>query len=113
MGWLAGLLLLGAVWFNGWALTRSVPLIALGLLATNLTILHWGDSLRAYGTGSVLMLLAVALIWRFVEFPGRGRWALALLAAVASVHCLFQNAFLLLARKRKCRSCCWRSGCSR
>lgn len=107
-GLLAGLLLLGAVWFNGWALTRSVPLISLGLLATNLTILHWGDSLRAYGTGSVLMLLAVALIWRFVEFPGRGRWALALLAAVASVNCLFQNAFLLLAVCLAGGAVCWR-----
>ena len=96
-GFLAGLLLLGAVWFNGWALTRSVPLISLGRLATNLTIVHWGDSLRAYGTGSVLMLLAMALLWRFVDRPGLLRWLLALLAAVASVQCLFQNAFLLLA----------------
>ncbi len=96
-GMIVGLLLLGAIWLNGMALTRSVPLISLGLLATNLTVVRWGDSLRAYGTGSVLMLLAVAFMWQFVARPSRGRWLLALLAALASVQCLFQNSFLLLA----------------
>jgi hypothetical protein len=96
-GFIVGLLILGAVWFNGWALTRSVPLISLGLLAVNVAVVRWGDSLRAYGTGSVLMLLTVALMWRFVASPNRNRWLLAALAAFFSVQCLFQNAFLLLA----------------
>lgn len=96
-GFLVGLLILGAVWFNGWALTRSVPLISLGLLAVNVAVVRWGDSLRAYGTGSVLMLLTMALMWRFVASPNRNRWLLAALAAFFSAQCLFQNAFLLLA----------------
>lgn len=96
-GFGVGLLLLGAIWFNGWALTRSVPLISLGLLATNITVIRWGDSLRAYGTGSVLMLLTMGFMWRFVAVPNRIRWLFALLAALASVQCMFQNAFLLLA----------------
>lgn len=107
-GLIVGLLLLGAVWFNGWALTRSVPLISLGLLATNITVIRWGDSLRAYGTGSVLMLLAVGCMWRFVVFPSRWRWVLALLAALASVQCLFQNSFLLLAVCLAGAAVCWR-----
>lgn len=107
-GLIAGLLLLGAVWFNGWTLTRSVPLISLGLLAANITVVRWGDSLRAYGTGSVLMLLTVAFMWRFVACPSRSRWLLAVLAALASVQCLFQNAFLLLAVCIAGGAVCWR-----
>ncbi len=96
-GFITGLLLLGALWFNSWTLTRSVPLISLGMLAINATVIRWGDSVRAYGTGSVLIALTVAFMWRFVAIPNRSRWILALLAATASVQCLFQNAFLLLA----------------
>jgi hypothetical protein len=107
-GLIVGLLLLGAVWFNAWTLTRSVPLISLGLLAANIAVVRWGDSLRAYGTGSFLMLLTVALLWRFVAAPSRRRWLLALLAALAGVQCLFQNAFLLLAVCIAGGAVCWR-----
>jgi predicted membrane-bound mannosyltransferase len=37
-GLIVGLLLLGASWFNAWTLTRSVPLISLGLLAANIAV---------------------------------------------------------------------------
>ena len=96
-GLIVGLLLLGAVWFNAWTLTRSVPLISLGMLAINITVVQWGDSVRAYGIGSVLIALTVAMTWQFVALPNRRRWILTVLAATASVQCLFQNAFLLLA----------------
>jgi hypothetical protein len=107
-GLIVGLLLLGAVWFNAWTLTRSVPLISLGLLAANIAVVRWGDSLRAYGTGSFLMLLTLAFMWRFVAAPSRGRWLLALLAALAGVQCIFQNAFLLLAVCIAGGAVCWR-----
>lgn len=96
-GFLVGLLLIGAVWLNGWWLNRSAPLIALGLLATNATVIRWGDSLRAYGTASVFVLITLGLVWRYVRSPNRNRWLAAALAGVLSAHCLFQNAFLLLA----------------
>jgi hypothetical protein len=96
-GFLVGLLVLGAVWLNGWWFHRSVPLIALGLLALNASVVRWGDSLRAYGLASVLTLVVLATVWPFARAPDRKRWLAAALAAVISVQCLFQNSFLLLA----------------
>src|SRR5438132_57334 len=96
-GFVVGLLLLGAVWLNGWLFHRSAPLVALSLLALNASVVRWADSLRAYGLASVLMLLALAIGWRFARKP-KLKWLLvASLVAVISVQCLFQNSFLLLA----------------
>jgi len=97
MGFVVGLLVLGAVWLNGWFFHRSAPVIALGLLAVNSSVVRWGDSLRAYGLASVLMLIALAMVWRFARAPDRKRWLGAALAAVITVQCLFQNSFLLIA----------------
>ena len=96
-GFIGGLLMLGAVWLTGWFFDRSAPLIALGLLALNPSVVRWGDSLRAYGLASVLMLVALAMAWRFARAPDRKRWLVAALTGVISVQCLFQNSFLLLA----------------
>jgi hypothetical protein len=97
MGFIVGLLLLGAVWLNGWFFHRSPPLVALSLLALNASVVRWADSLRAYGLASALMLLALATGWRFARKP-KLKWLLvASLVAVISVQCLFQNSFLLLA----------------
>ena len=66
-GFIVGLLALGALWLNSWFFHRSAPLIALGLLAVNPSVVRWGDSLRAYGMASVLMLVTLAMVWRFVR----------------------------------------------
>ena len=95
LGFVIALLLLGAVWLNARVLRSSLPLVSLGLLAANLTLVRWGDSLRAYGLGCCLILLTLALVWRLMQAPGVGRFIAAALAAVLSVHCLYQNAFLL------------------
>jgi hypothetical protein len=97
LGSVVGVSMLGAVWLNGWFFTRSAPLVALGLLALNPSVIRWGDSVRAYGLASVLMLLTVAIVWRFARAPDFKRWLASALLAVISVQCLFQNSFLLLA----------------
>ncbi len=97
LGFIVGMLLLGAVWMNGWILHRSAPLLALSLLAVNPTVVRWGDSLRAYGLASVLILVTFAMIWRFARVPDVKRWIAAGLAAIISVQCLFQNSFILFA----------------
>ena len=96
-GFIVGLLALGALWLNSWFFHRSAPLIALGLLAVNPSVVRWGDSLRAYGMASVLMLVTLAMVWRFARAPNLKRWLAAALLAVISVQCLFQNSFLVLA----------------
>ncbi len=96
-GFIVGLLMLGALWLNGWFFHHSAPLVALGLLAVNASVVRWGDSLRAYGLASVLMLVTLAMIWCFTRAPDLKRWLAAAVAAVISVQSLFQNSFLLLA----------------
>jgi hypothetical protein len=90
-------LLLGAVWLNARVLRGSLPLVSLGLLGVNLTLVRWGDSLRAYGLGGCLILLTLPMVWSLMKAPSAGRFIAATLAAVLSVQCLYQNAFLLFA----------------
>jgi hypothetical protein len=97
LGFLIALALLGAVWLNARVLRSSLPLVSIGLLAGNLTLVRWGDSLRAYGLGCTLILLTVALVWRLMRAPSAERFLAVTLAAVLSVQCLYQNAFLLFA----------------
>ncbi|TAL05795.1 MAG: hypothetical protein EPO07_03035 [Verrucomicrobia bacterium] len=96
-GFIVGIALLVAYWFNGLCVGRKPPVLALALVAFNAVFIRWGDSLRAYGVGCVFMLAAFGLMWRMLERPTRGRFVLAALAAVLSVQTLYQNAFLLLA----------------
>ncbi len=97
LGFGIGCLLLGAVWLTARWLGLKPPVLALGLFAVNLSVIRWGDSLRAYGCGAILILLTLGLVWRQVQSPSLVRWTLASLAALLSVQCLYANAFLVLA----------------
>ena len=96
-GFVVGIALLGALWFNAWAMGRQLPLLSLGLLAVNATVVRWGDTVRAYGSSLVFMLVMLGLVWRLAVKPDGCRFALAAVAAVLSVQAQFQNAALLLA----------------
>jgi hypothetical protein len=97
LGLLIGFGVLGAMWLNARIMGFRLPFISLGLLAANLTVVMWGDSLRAYGCGSLFILLTLGLVWRLIQAPGLASFLLATLAATLSVQSLFQNAFLVLA----------------
>ena len=97
LGFLVGLGLLGGIWLNARLMGCRLPFISLGLLAVNLTLVRWGDSLRAYGCGALFILLTLGLIWRLVRAPGRSSFLFASLAAVLSVQTLYHNAVLVLA----------------
>ncbi len=110
LGFLAGLSFLAALWFSARVLTGSLPFISLALLATNLTVLRWGDSLRAYGFGCTLILATLILVWLLIKKPDAKRFTAATIAAVLSVQCLYQNAFLLLAICVAAGFVCFRRG---
>jgi hypothetical protein len=97
LGLLIGLSLLGVMWLNARLMGFRWPLISLGLLAANVTVVRWGDSLRAYGCGALFILLTLGLVWRLVQKPGIAAFLLASLAATLSVQSLYSNAFLVLA----------------
>jgi hypothetical protein len=97
LGFLVGLGLLGAIWFTARLFGVRWPLISLALLAANLTVVRWGDSLRAYGCGAIFILLTLGLVWRLVRKPAFASFLSASLAATLSVQTLYPNAFLVLA----------------
>jgi hypothetical protein len=95
-GFAAGLAALGALWWHARITSRSVPLLSLVLLAINPTTIRWGDSLRAFGLGTALVIVTAALAWRLAERPTRGRAAAATVAALLATHALYHNAVILL-----------------
>lgn len=97
LGMGVGLLLLTSFWMAGRMMGRRPPLLSLGLAALNFIIIRYGDSIRAYGLGTVCILLTLMLVWRFVEVPNLRRWLPAVAAALLGVQTLYQNAFFVLA----------------
>ena len=97
LGFFIGAGTLGVLWFGARRCGAGAPLLALALYAVNPLAVRVGDSMRPYGLGFILILLVLTLIWKFVEEPRARSWFWATLAAVLSVHCLYQNAFFLAA----------------
>lgn len=97
LGFLVGLCLLGALWWNGRALGYRVPLLSLALFGLSGLAVRWVDAIRAYGVGILFMTLTVGAVWRVVAAPSARNVLLAALAAILAVQALYQNAFLLLA----------------
>src|SRR5262249_6372660 len=64
LGLLTGLVLIGALWFNARALGGRLPVLSLALVVCNAIVIRWGDTLRPYGLGTVLIVVAHALFWR-------------------------------------------------
>ncbi|MDQ3198449.1 MAG: hypothetical protein M3Q46_04555 [Verrucomicrobiota bacterium] len=92
-----GLLVIAVLWLNSRWLRFGFPLISLALIGFNPLVIRYGDSIRAYGLGMVLLLLSLGTIWRLVEKASPGRFLAALASAVLSVQCLYYNSFLLFA----------------
>jgi hypothetical protein len=97
LGLYVGLFLLLAFWFASWTMRNGAPLLAVTLAGLNVTMIRAGDSLRAYGLGSALAVLALAVIWRLTCRPSLAAFSCAVALAVLSVQSLYQNAFLLFA----------------
>ncbi|MEI8288983.1 MAG: glycosyltransferase family 39 protein [Verrucomicrobiota bacterium] len=97
LGLVCGFVLLAALWLAGRKLGKRMPLISLSLAGLNFTVIRYGDSIRAYGLATALIILTLSLVWCCLEAPNRRRWLLAGVFAVLSVQTLYQNAFLLLA----------------
>ena len=92
-----GLLILGALWLNARVFRFGVPLVSLALIGFNPMVIRYDDSIRAYGLGTLLILLVLPAIWKIIESPTPRRIIVAGVAALLSVQCLYYNAILLFA----------------
>lgn len=97
MGTLIGLALPAALWLAAWKIHRRPLLLGLVLLAFNTTVISFGDSLRAFGLGSVLILLTTAAAGWFLKNPTWRRTGILAAMAVLSVQALYQNAVFIAA----------------
>ena len=97
LGTLIGLTLPAALWLAAWKIRRAPPLVGLVLLALNSTVMMFGDSLRAFGLGSVLILLTTAAAGWFLKGPTWRRAGVLAALAVLSVQALYQNAVFIAA----------------
>jgi len=86
LGMGVGLALLATLWFVARRFTGGPPLLSLALLGLCPIVLHYGDSLRAYGLGSVLGLTMLALTWDALRAPSRRRVVTACVAAAVAVQ---------------------------
>jgi len=121
-GLLVGLSIVGVLWWNARA-WRTVPLLSLALLGLSVPVLIYGDSVRGYGLGSLLLLLMFGLLARALASPKAPIALLAALAivAVACVQVVLSNSALLgalcgaavvvAALRRRWGLAAWISGC--
>jgi len=85
------------LWLPVWIAKRETPLFSVILFGLNGIALYWTDYLRAYGLGSLLIVLTVGAMCWLLTKPGWGRAAVLAAAAVLSVQTLYQNAVFFAA----------------
>jgi hypothetical protein len=108
LGLLIGLGIPAALWLVAWRTRRRPPTLGLALIGLNSTLIIFGDSLRAYGLGSLFMMLT---LWAAVEFLKKSDWLRTIILAmfaILSVQTLYHNAVLVGAICFGAWAVCWR-----
>jgi hypothetical protein len=109
LGLIVGLGTLAMFWWNSRVFRSGLPLLSLTLAALAPALVWYGDSLRAYGLGMVLILWVTGSVWRVAENPSAARIALAGAAAILAIHCLYYNiVHLFVIGGGAALVCAWR-----
>jgi hypothetical protein len=108
LGMLIGLGIPAALWVAAGSARRPPPLLGLALFGFNGTLIVFGDSLRAYGLGCVLIMLTAAAAVALVRQPSWRRAGALALLAILSVQALYHNAVLVGAICLGAWMVCWR-----
>jgi hypothetical protein len=96
LGMIVGFCILGALWYATRSLGARLPLISLALFAMCPVILI-GDNMKAYGMGTLLILLSFGTTWRAFQNPTPWLIIASAISVFMSVQCLYHNSFLILA----------------
>jgi hypothetical protein len=108
LGTLVGLCLLAALWLAAWTGRREAPVLSLALFGLNTTAIIYGDSLRPWGIGSLVVVLLLAAMCAFLRKPSWGRTGLLGSAGILSVQALFQNGIFVASICLGGWIVCWR-----
>ncbi len=110
-GFFVGVALIGVAWFHSRTLRRDVPLVLLALAGLNSVFLTTGTSIRGYGLGGVLIILAFTVTAKLITEPSPQKLAASFAVYLAGMHCLYFNgalvpgillaAFVVLLRRRR------------
>jgi hypothetical protein len=95
LGTMIGIGTLAGLWVAAWTSRRSPPLFGLILFGLNSTIIVFGDSIRAYGLGGMLIVSTLAAAGMFLKKTSWARAGLVAALAVLSVQALYHNAILV------------------
>ena len=106
MGLIFGLSIPAAFWAVARA-TRRPPIFSLVFFGLNSLMICYGDSLRAYGLGTALIVFALAAMCSFLKNPTWVRAGILALAATLSVQALYQNSILFFAICLGAFAVCW------
>jgi hypothetical protein len=108
LGLLIGLGVLAALWISSWRIRRAPPLVGLVLFSLNSVLITFGDSLRAYGLGSLCVVALATSAFLFLQAPSRKRAIWLVILATLSVQVLYNNAVLVAAICFGAWAVCWR-----
>ncbi|HEY5042467.1 MAG TPA: hypothetical protein VIK53_10735 [Verrucomicrobiae bacterium] len=106
LGLCCGLAIPAAFWAVARA-TRRPPVFSLVFFGLNSLMICYGDSLRAYGLGTALIVFALAAMCSFLKNPTWSRAGILALAATLSVQALYQNSILFFAICLGAFAVCW------
>lgn len=107
LGMLIGLGITSALWLAVWAIRRAPPVFSLTLLGLNGTAIFWGVYLRAYGLGSMLIVITMAGMVFLLAKPSWWRTGMLSVVAVLSVQALYQNAVFFAGIGMGGWAVCW------
>jgi hypothetical protein len=98
-GLIVGLSLIGGLWWCTWSLARRAPLLSLALFALNPVVIQWGDSIRAYGVGTLLLVICIGAVAHTLAStkPSRRQLLGTAIVMILSVQCLYQGGLLIAA----------------
>lgn len=91
----AGILI--ALWINARSVYNGLPFFSMALFGLSPLAIRLGDAMRAYGLGTLFLLLTFVLLWHLSQSPSPGKLTLAIFTAVLSANSLYQNIVLLFA----------------
>ena len=94
-GIIAIVALLGAIWWTAKLVGRGPPLVALGLIGLNATVLFWGTTVRGYGLGAAFIIAAFGSFAALLRHQSISRVIIAAITSVAAVQCLVHNLALI------------------
>jgi hypothetical protein len=92
-----GSALVCAFWLSARCAGDGLPIISLPFLGLSTTFLIWGLTIRGYGLGSVIIVLAFGLFVLLLRKSSLAIVVATALASIASVQCLVHNLVLVFA----------------